>query len=396
MGYVGKVDLKKVDLVGQEQDDWVRPAEWPHIDPPIPGTQRMQGVYAVFDLPDDEGRTCRILCEGDYTVDWGDGTIENVASGVEAVHTYDYSSPALTPTSYGYKCAVVTVTPQVGQNMTLLDLRRFGPKHSNSCIPWLDISVNGAYLGSLTISSTTSGGLLLLERARIGENVINSFDFMFAYCVCLQDVQIADVSHTTRFNYMFRSCHSLRRPPQIAFPPGANLYRMFYGSYAMLDNVEYDLSGCSAVGAMFEDACVEGKISVNLSSVSSLSDFLKDNRTVRCFYATNTSSVTNINNMCYACNALIEIGPMDFSAVTSATNAFYGCYSLQRMRATGLSISFSLAGCNLGAEALNEVFSNLATVIGGQTITVTGNYGVNEPGYDPSIATAKGWTVIDT
>jgi len=44
----------------------------------------------------------------------------------------------------------------------------------------------------------------------------------------------------------------------------------------------------------------------------------------------------------------------------------------------------------LSSAALNEIYTNLATVTG-QTITVSGNYGTT--GDDPTIATAKGWTV---
>jgi hypothetical protein len=42
--------------------------------------------------------------------------------------------------------------------------------------------------------------------------------------------------------------------------------------------------------------------------------------------------------------------------------------------------------------ALNEIFTGLP-VVTGQTITVSNNFGTGEAGYNPSIATAKGWTV---
>ena len=44
-----------------------------------------------------------------------------------------------------------------------------------------------------------------------------------------------------------------------------------------------------------------------------------------------------------------------------------------------------------GAAALNEIYANLSANGAGKTITVTGNYGTASD--DPSIATAKGWTV---
>jgi len=68
---------------------------------------------------------------------------------------------------------------------------------------------------------------------------------------------------------------------------------------------------------------------------------------------------------------------------------FYYCYSLQIGACLGTEITVSYINCNLGPEALDDIYTNLATATA--TITVTGNWGVS--GDDPSIATAKGWTV---
>jgi hypothetical protein len=75
---------------------------------------------------------------------------------------------------------------------------------------------------------------------------------------------------------------------------------------------------------------------------------------------------------------------------------FNSCNSLARIEAKDFRFTFSLGtvvggvSCKLSAAALDEIYTNLPTVVG-QTITVTGNYGI--AGDDPTIATAKGWTV---
>ena len=61
------------------------------------------------------------------------------------------------------------------------------------------------------------------------------------------------------------------------------------------------------------------------------------------------------------------------------------------MQATGINVSVNMANCMFGATALNEIYTNLSASGAGKTITVTGNYGTASD--DPSIATAKGWTV---
>ena len=61
------------------------------------------------------------------------------------------------------------------------------------------------------------------------------------------------------------------------------------------------------------------------------------------------------------------------------------------MQATGINVSVNMANGMFGATALNEIYTNLSSNGTGKTITVTGNYGTASD--DPSIATAKGWTV---
>jgi hypothetical protein len=93
------------------------------------------------------------------------------------------------------------------------------------------------------------------------------------------------------------------------------------------------------------------------------------------------------------CNSLTSVPQLNTTAVTSATNfnnMFASCNNLARIEAKDFNFTFSVANCKLSAVALDEIYTNLPTV-SGQTITVTGNYGI--AGDDPTIATAKGWTV---
>jgi hypothetical protein len=108
----------------------------------------------------------------------------------------------------------------------------------------------------------------------------------------------------------------------------------------------------------------------------------------------SVAAVTAMNNMFNSCSSLQTIPPMDASGVSSSANlaSAYTAGSLTRIQATGQRFTFSVASQRLSAVALNEIFTGLPTVTG-QTITVTGNYGINEAGYNPTIATAKGWTV---
>jgi hypothetical protein len=106
------------------------------------------------------------------------------------------------------------------------------------------------------------------------------------------------------------------------------------------------------------------------------------------------SNLEDISSIFYGCTSLQEIPPLDFSNtnIIYADSAFEECRSLVRSQVTGLGKSHSYANCKLSASALNEIFTNLP-VVTSESITVYGNPGVNQAGFDPTIATAKGWTV---
>jgi hypothetical protein len=107
----------------------------------------------------------------------------------------------------------------------------------------------------------------------------------------------------------------------------------------------------------------------------------------------NFSTVTAAGSIFSGCNQLEEIGALNLGAISSSTNLntwVANCFSLRRIRAYGMRFTHSIANCKLSAASLNEYYTNLPTVTG-QTLTVSGNWGVATD--DPSIATAKGWTV---
>ena len=100
-----------------------------------------------------------------------------------------------------------------------------------------------------------------------------------------------------------------------------------------------------------------------------------------------------MSSMFQFCPSLTTVPALITTAVTSSGNfgsMFLTCSSLTRIQAKDFRFSFSVANCKLSATALNEIYTNLPTVTG-QTITVSNNWGTATD--DPTIATAKGWTV---
>jgi hypothetical protein len=103
-----------------------------------------------------------------------------------------------------------------------------------------------------------------------------------------------------------------------------------------------------------------------------------------------TTNGTDFSGMFSNCYSLSLIPALNFSSGTTFLNTFLNMYSLQRCQVTGIAENVSFVGANLSGTALNEIYTNLATVTS-KTITVTGVWGAATDTI--SIATNKGWTV---
>ena len=83
--------------------------------------------------------------------------------------------------------------------------------------------------------------------------------------------------------------------------------------------------------------------------------------------------------------------PSNFN-ITSTTRPFLNCFFLEELILPGCETGFSILNSNMGATAIDALFTSLGTANGSQTITVTGNPGSGS--CTPSIATDKGYTVV--
>lgn len=85
---------------------WVRDPSWPPCDA-NPGDQKMVLLNAVFNgrVPTATNFLALSASGGNYTVDFGDGTVTNYAAGVIAEYAYSFDNPALAGTN-----APVTLT----------------------------------------------------------------------------------------------------------------------------------------------------------------------------------------------------------------------------------------------------------------------------------------------
>jgi len=201
---------------------------------------------------------------------------------------------------------------------------------------------------------------------------VTTYSSMFLNCSSLQSfdsgVTTTNTNSGTSFANMFQNCYSLTTAPAMNTSSATSIGTMFNNCYSLTSVPLYDFAGPTDISSIF----------ANCYSLTSLPTF-------------DTTTITNVGSMCLGCYCLEEIPAWNLSAATTYTAAFNNIGSLSRFRATGMNASFSIASNNLSGTALDEVYTNLSATGAGKTITVTGNWGTATD--NPSIATAKGWTV---
>lgn len=384
-------------------DEWVRPTEWLALPDNMDGVEKVSILNAVFDT---DSEFVAFTCLGAYTVDWGDGVVEDYASNVKAEHKYDYSNVNLdsaTVAKFGYKQCIITITPQAGNNFTIINLNTFHSSIGTSSsydltTGFLDMRINSLNCTTLYLGAVASNNVkhTMLEQCLIGELADTTLDNLFYDCYALQSVSIKDTSNVTNFSSMHYNNYALRKVPQYNYIKATTLQSMFQNCYSIKELPNFNTTTALT----------------NLSSTFQSCSNLKAAPTFD-----NTSKVTNIGSMFYSCKSLTTSYPYVFGNIlagnfgnvfsyceslqicpnittsnnyTSNTNFLTNNFSLKRMLMP-LRFTFSVANAKMSANALNEMFSILPTVTG-QTVTITGNYGAST--CDTSIATARGWTVI--
>jgi surface protein len=469
--YAAKIaDISSGPPTPPAPEAWVRPSDWLTLPTVTSTDQKFVGLLAIHD---SDSNFVALNASGPYTVDWGDGVVENFNSAVVAQHTYNYSSISETTLcSRGYKQVIVTITPQSSQILTALDLQRQHTNHSATAryVGCLDITVslpNASTNDALRITYSDFATVLFtdLEQVKIMSYVSSVHRNLFNNAIALRSVVLMNTASTvTDLTSMFQNCRSLTILPELNTSTATNMSSMFSGCRSLTTIPELNTGNVTNMSGMFNGcnslitipllntAAVNNMSSMfngcfslttvpllNTAAVTTMQNMFLDCRSLTSVPLFNTvlvntmsnmfntcsnlssvplfntaavttmsnmftgctnlttipqfssGSVTTMSSMFSGCTSLVEVNLTSTASVTTTTSMFASCPSLRRIKTTsGFTQTFTITTCNLGPTALNELYTSLATVTA-KTITVSGNWGVATD--DPSIATAKGWTV---
>jgi surface protein len=333
--------------------EWTRPSAWLSL-PSVAGEQKFAGLYLIA----KDGNFVALSAAGDYTVDWGDGTSTNHATGTTAYKEYDYDDIASTGESeLGYRQVVIAVTPQAGQNLTSLSLQH---RHNQTGLNtgysplWLDIDINGSNLTTLTIGGSIS--LSALQQATIRDHAITSAASLFQNCRSLLRVPLFNTAAVTDMSSMFRSCSSLSTVPLFNTSSATTMSFMFTSCSSLSTVPLFNTSSVTTMGNMFQNCSSLSTVPLfNTSSVTDMGSMLSG-----CFSLTsvplfNTAAVTNMGNMFQNCYRLSTVPLFNTSSVTTMGNMLSGCFSLTSVPLFNTAAVTNMSGVFTNCTSLSTV-----------------------------------------
>lgn len=307
-----QLDPNPSDIVPDSGDEWVRPADWLPMPTVSDTEQKLVGLFAIYNLPRNP---IAVFFDGDYTVNWGDGTVENFNAGEKAQHDYNWDDvSASTTTTQGYRQVLVTVTPQTGEDLTYCDL---GVRHDDitedySGSPWLDL-------------------ILSMPAAGPGGNIYFYNDSTYANLPLVQRVQIINAGSSAYFSYLFEYAYSLQE--FVLGPNAVSAYSAIFGSYnGALKTIRFqNITSLDNVAGILSQVYYR-PVSVYLSNVTGVTDasgLLQNNPKVKKVVIDGAPDLENLDNAFSNCSSLETVSISGVPNLETLVYTFDSCEVLR-------------------------------------------------------------------
>lgn len=327
---------------------YVRPSDWPAIPSISAGTEKIYILYAVYPWGSGTYNYASYQCTGAYNVDWGDGTSENVASGVQVNHTYDYANANLSAlTTRGYKTALITITPQAGQNLTNVNLciKPTSPTGLNNLTNNnLEIVANLPNVTVLSLNNSSWPGLLL-EKITLQQNNLTSGggwnNSVFAHARGLKQIVFKD--GPTPFAGMGSGSGDQ------VFVNNNSLRSIEYANTAPITPSLYWVNEFNNNWAWVEAPWME------LGTVNNLTNLFLSCRNLVKVPAYDTSNATSMAGMFSSCTSLVEVPNFNTTKVTDISSVFNNCTSLNQVPRWDTANVTTIASAFATCVSLKEV-----------------------------------------
>lgn len=375
--YADKIAL--ISGGGSTPEPYVRNPDWLALPDNVNGVQKVSILIAIENT---DTNYASFTVNGNYTIDWGDGTVENKVSGV-CEHKYTYTGNLIG--SLTYEQRIITITPQATYNLTLLGFNMaVSAINASSSYPMvsgiLDININAPYCTTLRIGTTMNSinrafRFSRTERLCIGEIGATNLEYMCYGMASLKEVVLNfNTKNITNWNYAFNTCNSLETNPVSEFriSSAVSTAYMFSNCIALrynLDNIiinsvyAYSMfNGCFSIEKVYITNVATATIdwSIMFSSCYSLHD-------VSITFTVLGKLVGNASSLFNGCKSLLYCPITDFTGITNATSMYNDSGIVEvptiNLNNNAVDISFLFRQCRNLKLAPNIINANNVTSV---------------------------------
>ena len=387
-------------IITPTSNEWVRNPDWLPLPVLSPSDNRFVGLFLVFE--NEYNQLTVTATNNAANIDWGDGS-SITSDGTTQTKVYDYSAISGAVKQYydgrNYKQVIVDITRLDTLTALVISSNSLSALNNNGTINFVDITASLPETTTFVWGTTNSRNLRICERFVLLNTIDTTYVSAFFSMPLIQYIEIpfSHLTINTGVSSMFQ-----RTGLSLKFFNNQNfdivspvLTSMFNTSWIRkVGNIT-----CSGVGGLtsnvFQNSTIEQVGNITLPNTTNTTNFFYQAFNLNSIGIIDAPNVQAIGSMFTGCYSLREIVFTDCSNVITVTTGSQGtfnlCYSLSKLIMPGMTIGFHITGCNLTAQALNDLFNSLGTASGAQEIIVTGNPGAST--CDTSIATAKGFSV---
>ena len=384
---------------------WVRNPSWPPCEANS-GDNRVRGLYAVF--PSGSNFIAMIATDA-YTVDYGDGTTTNYATGVQANYEYDYndanlvgteapvtftdSTDTVNRTAHGYTNGmqvqffnITTTTGIVNAQIYLVINATTDTFQVSDTSGGSAIALTNDGTGQLlpyriaTVTITPQGGSNLTS---VSTNVRHNQASLQAYSTGWLDLAIASstitsfgigaaslavrqnnlksikVNQVGAFTNFSDFCRNLTALQNIEINNAINIVlmlNMFFGCTSLQTVPLFNTANVTNMTNMFASCTSLQTVPLfNTASVGSMGGMFGNCTSLQTVPLFNTAANTSMQQMFDTCTSLQTVPLFNTASVGNMQNAFRNCTTLKTVPAFNLASATNMIGVFLGCTTLQTV-----------------------------------------
>jgi hypothetical protein len=313
----------------QARPRYNRPSDWLDIDSLV--TNSDEKIVALVAVIEDSDNLIALRCQGNYTVNWGDGTVTNYSSNSIASHSYNYSDASSGNSSTrGYRMQILTVTPQAGQSLTTFRTDVTHPSAvGNQSYNYLDIRFR---LPNCT--TFDHDGNSVQQKKNMLERIIGLGTWgvtnLTTACRSLPALVECELPPTTGTHFaLFQNCTDLQVVSNMNFDnaSGANSLRSLFNNCVKLQYVpDIDAPNALVIQETFRGTFnLLGVGTFKVPSATNSTNWVFQSRLRILYGEYNFSGLTAANQMFQDTNKLVSAPPLSFPSLTNATQLFVNC-----------------------------------------------------------------------